>query len=171
MLRSRRPAAEKRMSGKICPGGHKMDLIQTAVGMKGGIDTGVELLDTLMELQQRKEGKGDAFFTLGSRRLFQRILHLLHPFSAVLGAPSLRLIEAVLVSAPVDDLANDPAWRAKSDCVQMLALAERMPKTSELTRSIEFFQREWPQMADRTRTSIQAVAQKLHRQPCVRQRR
>ncbi len=137
----------------------RMDVLQVACSVS--VNNAVYLLEILMEIGQRKQAKAeDPFWLVGAQRVVKRALFLLYEFRSTLGEPSLRMVENVINSAPLGDLSKDPLWCEDSDCWELLQQAKKIPKPNEeLRRSIQFFETDWPNLAEKTRTSLLAVVQ------------
>jgi len=120
----------------------------------------VSSLMVLVEVQQRKNGngKGDEYFANAAKQLLGYAMTIL-----VIGVKKIDMMDIrmlILGAAKKVEDVSSPAWQAKSACWKFLSLADKNcpdERRVDLELATKFFLMEWPELNDRTRSSIEST--------------
>lgn len=143
---------------RVAPGCDiRCDLLNEELNHPAGtVETAAQYLDTLLEVSNRKsEGRGDEkYWELLSQQIFRQSIAAVWYGN---GKASLSDLADLINSAPISEAqAADPAFQARSVCVQTLQKArarlDAVPYRRDVERCIEFWMDIWPGMNPKTRS-------------------
>lgn len=120
----------------------------------------VSTLMTLVEIKQRKggTGKGDDFWSDSAKQLLGHAMTVLVMATGKITMMDIR--DMILDCAKSVADTEKPAWREKSKCWEFLQAAAKSctdDKKVDLQLASKYFLKEWPELNDRTRSSIEAT--------------
>lgn len=140
---------------------HELNRQGTGAGLTENI---VNVFSTVMEIRERNAGAGGGredgtFWKQGSLKLMRNGTDLV---SLATGSVSVPDLVRVVLSAPQSPgQVSDRDFQEGSYCFQCLKAADQKPKTARQQHDFgvvcDFFLLEWPRLAERTRSVIQAT--------------
>ncbi len=145
---------------RVAPDGHKLDVLQAALGMRGGSDeSSAVILDTLADVGARtgQSGAGESYWVQGNAKNYRRAIALAR---LGLGSPSLRDVGRVFTTLPVDRKAavseewlnGQFAGRCLVAATAKLRDGRLSPADAEKLRQVAEWVEEWSALAERTRS-------------------
>lgn len=148
---------------RIAPNGHRLDVLQTALGLPGGSDeSAAAILDTLADIGSRSShsGVGESYWIQGNSKNFRRCIAIAR---LGLGSPTLRDVARVFSSLPgTPEEAISPEWAVNSFAGRCMARAVDRLNAGELSaadaRKLDQcgeFVEEWSILSDKTRSIFQ----------------
>ncbi len=142
-----------------------LDAELNRAGMGGGLTENiVNLFSTVMEIRERNTGSGGGredgqFWKQGALKLMRNATDLVSLATDSISVPE--LVRVVLTSPQSPGQVSDRTFQDGSFCFQCLKAADQKPKSARQLHDFgvvcDFFLLEWPRLAERTRSVIQAT--------------
>lgn len=123
----------------------------------GGVNSAAQLLQDLVEFSTRASASqsSDPFWQLSAARLLRMALVI----CAEARTPcSVEHLYRFLTSLPSKESLHDPAWRDSFAAKSIGLAADRQPRSPDFDLAATYLLEEWPNLADRTASSVLAQA-------------